>query len=76
MVKPISNMTWERCPAVWTGGKAYFYFNREHRIWVVWNRIRRAWMIQDDNGFLNGPFNTAKSAMTAAIIEAKNRVTV
>lgn len=60
---------WQKCASVTPGGKPYFYYHPQKRLWVVWSRFDLKWVIESEQGFVrvqHGFHHSANAAMTAA----------
>lgn len=63
----VRKLEWKKCPAVTTGGKSYFWTLRlsDIRYWVSWDRVYRAWVIEDSCGAVWGKFKNAAAGRAA-----------
>jgi hypothetical protein len=67
-------LIWKKCPAVWTGGKEWFYVARKSEIfpnnevlwWVCWNRFKEKWALTNREESVREYYDSDKKAKEAA----------
>lgn len=65
---PDLKLSWEKCPAVITGGKDSFYTTviKDRRYWVAWNKLSLCYEVSTDEAgypILKRGFKTANAGM-------------
>jgi len=60
--KSKAGLKWSKMPSVTYGGKPYFWVARtpQGNVWVVWNRLKKAWVLEDWSERILKTFNTAE----------------